>query len=427
LLERLVEVGGHGLSVRRLGGTRAGEIRLTRFIRNQAVSSEEMLRTAALRTSGRCAGRHVLAIQDTTVVRGETKGAGLHLHAMIAVDAADGALLGVVHGEFLLRDKGRRGLKRGLTVDDKQSRRWLTAAQRAAETCAAADRITMIADRESDIYDAFARRPPGVDLLIRAAQDRALEDGGLLFAQADALAELGRRKLELPAGPGRKARTAELAVRVARVRVKRPRNGAHTPGVAKTIEVNLVDVREVGAPAGQAPLHWRLLTTHAILNAEDGWAMAELYRRRWVIEQLFRTLKSEGFDIEGLRLGQDAPRERLVAAALVAAVIAQQLVHARDGAAPHAPQRPAQDAFEADDIPLLEAFCAKLEGKTERQKNPHPRQSLAYAAWVCARLGGWTGYYGKPGPVVMIRGWRQFQDAKAGWTLAALSEAIHNV
>ncbi len=27
--------------------------------------------------------------------------------------------------------------------------------------------------------------------------------------------------------------------------------------------------------------------------------------------------------------------------------------------------------------------------------------SLAHAAWVCARLGGWTGYYGKPGPVVM--------------------------
>jgi hypothetical protein len=61
--------------------------------------------------------------------------------------------------------------------------------------------------------------------------------------------------------------------------------------------------------------------------------------------------------------------------------------------------------FEPDDIPLLEAWCAKLEGKTERQKNPHPKGSLAYAAWVCARLGGWTGYYGKPGPVVMLNGW----------------------
>jgi hypothetical protein len=66
------------------------------------------------------------------------------------------------------------------------------------------------------------------------------------------------------------------------------------------------------------------------------------------------------------------------------------------------------------DVPLLEAFCNKLEGKTERQKNPHPKGSLAYAAWVCARLGGWTGYYGKPGPVVMLQGWLQFQAAKRG-------------
>ncbi|MEG3147984.1 hypothetical protein U1839_25320, partial [Sphingomonas sp. RT2P30] len=52
------------------------------------------------------------------------------------------------------------------------------------------------------------------------------------------------------------------------------------------------------------------------------------------------------------------------------------------------------------------------EGKTERQKNPHPKGSLAYAAWVCARLGGWTGYYGKPGPAVMLNGWLEIQAAK---------------
>jgi len=70
--------------------------------------------------------------------------------------------------------------------------------------------------------------------------------------------------------------------------------------------------------------------------------------------------------------------------------------------------------FPAEDIPLLEAFCASLESKTARQKNPHPKRSLAYAAWVCVRLGGWTGYYGKPGPIVMLEGWLDFQAAKRG-------------
>ncbi|KJS27500.1 MAG: transposase, partial [Hyphomonadaceae bacterium BRH_c29] len=140
------------------------------------------------------------------------------------------------------------------------------------------------------------------------------------------------------------------------------------------------------------------------------WAVVACYRKRWAIEQMFRTLKTQGFDIEGLRIEERQPRDKLITAALIAAVAIQQLVHARDGGP--GPLRPCSDAFEPDDIPLLEAFCAKLEGKTLRQKNPHPKGSLAYAAWVCARLGGWTGYYGKPGPVVMLQGWLEIQAAK---------------
>jgi len=76
--------------------------------------------------------------------------------------------------------------------------------------------------------------------------------------------------------------------------------------------------------------------------------------------------------------------------------------------------RPLTDAFIPHDRPLLEALCRDLEGGTERQKNPHPPGSLAFATWVCARLGGWTGYYGKPGPIVTLRGWTEFQTLKHG-------------
>src|SRR6201999_3651205 len=96
----------------------------------------------------------------------------------------------------------------------------------------------------------------------------------------------------------------------------------------------------------------------------------------------------------------------------IAAVTIQQLVHARDGGP--GPLRPAIDAFDPDDLPLIEAYCAKLQGKTERQKNPHPKGSLAYASWVCARLGGWTGYYGKPGPIVILDGWLYFPTPQNG-------------
>jgi hypothetical protein len=66
---------------------------------------------------------------------------------------------------------------------------------------------------------------------------------------------------------------------------------------------------------------------------------------------------------------------------------------------------------------MIEAICASLEGKTEKQKNPHPKGSLAYVASVCARLGGRTGYYGKPGPVVMLRGFLRLKALHQGWDL----------
>ena len=209
---RLVEDCAHGISVRRLGQHRAGEMRLTRFLHNDAVTVEEMVATAAVRTAERCTGCEVLVIQDTTVARSDG-GGGLYLHVAIAVDAEDGALLGLVHATFLTREHGRRETRTNRPIEDKESQRWLDGAAAAARVCAKARRITMVADRESDIYQAFARRPEGVDLLVRAAQDRALDDGGRLFARLDAQRSAGRMTIEVPAKPGQKARTATLAVR----------------------------------------------------------------------------------------------------------------------------------------------------------------------------------------------------------------------
>jgi hypothetical protein len=62
LHDRLVSSAGHGVRVRRLGGDRAGEIRLSRFLRNAKVMPEEMVSNAAARIGERCADRHVLAI-----------------------------------------------------------------------------------------------------------------------------------------------------------------------------------------------------------------------------------------------------------------------------------------------------------------------------------------------------------------------------
>ena len=409
--DRLLCCAGHGVRVRRLGQDRAGEIRLMRFLRNDKVTPAEMALSAMQRLSPRCADRHVLAIQDTSVVK-SSGGGGLYVHACIAVDADDGAILGLAHARFLKRESGCRALRRSLPTAEKESQRWIDGADAAARACSKARQVTLIADRESDIYAAFAQRPQNADMIVRAAQDRSLDEGPRLFGVVDGLSPFGQTVLDLPAKPGRPARQARLEVRFMRATLKRPRNGVDE-GLPNTLELYLVDVREVDPPAGEN-IHWRLLTTRPVAGLREALEVADFYRRRWAIEQLFRTLKTQGFDIEGLRIEDDVPRSNLVMATLIAAVTVQQLVHARDGADGQGRFRPVTDAFEPGDVVLLEALCASLEGKTQRQKNPHPVASLAYAAWVCARLGGWTGYYGKPGPIVMLEGWFEFMAAKRG-------------
>ena len=126
-------------------------MRITRFLRNSAVTVEEMLAEAGARTAARCVGREVLVIQDTTVVR-STGGGGDYLHAAVALDAADGAILGLVEGCFLRRTSGRKAERRGLPIEEKESFRWLEGAEQAASVCAGARRITV---KESLAYAAW--------------------------------------------------------------------------------------------------------------------------------------------------------------------------------------------------------------------------------------------------------------------------------
>ena len=403
---RLVENSTHGISVRRLGQDRAGELRLTRLLHSDAVTVAEMVASAAARTAERCAGRDVLVIQDTTVLR-STGGGGLYLHVAIAVDAETGALLGLVHARFLSRTAGKRATRIRRPMHAKESQRWLDGAAAAARVGAQARRITVVADREGDIYEAFAQRPQSLDLLVRAAQDRALGDGGRLFGRIDARPAAGQTTIAVPAKPGQKPRTATLAVRFMPVELKRPGNRVRADAPA-SVALWLVDTREVEPPRGSEPLHWRLLTTCAVNTLDEALAVVALYRGRWMIEQLFRTMKTQGFDIEALRTETAPPLRRLVTATLIAAITVQQLLHARGGKT----ERPLSDVVPAGDGALLQALNRSLEGKTARQRNPHPPDSLAYAAWVCGRLGGWTGYYGEPGPIVLLRGWQKFQTAK---------------
>jgi hypothetical protein len=412
------------LVLRQVGGDRAGEISSHRFLDNDRVFAEAIVDGLACRTQEACSGRRVVAVQDTTEVNfagrdrarrglgpaGNGVALGFFIHPLVAVDAEDEAVLGLVDSTIWTRDGAAKPARRQRCFADKESRRWLEGATSAARRLGAAREVIVVGDRESDIYPVFARRPAAVGLIVRVAQNRALASKGLLFD-----APLGARgTLEVPvrARPGQKARDARLRLRAGSVTLARPRHGAE-PEDPPSLTLNVVETVEIAPPKGVKALHWRLYTTLPVDSAADAAEVVRLYRLRWRIEEVFRVLKSDGLKLEDSQVEEAARLFKLAALGLGAAVRILQLTDARDGS-----RRPATDVVDAALIEPIATIGKTLEGKTERQKNHHPKGSLAWLAWITARLGGWNCYYKPPGPKTMATGWKQLAARLEGYLIA---------
>ena len=421
---------------RRVGRTRSGEMSMHNFLSRPEVTPEEILVTAARRSAKACAGRRIVAAQDTTEINfkgrdrvrkglgpaGDGKTPGFFFHAMVAIDADDETLLGVVHAHTWTRSPEKATKRRQRSIENKESMRWLKGTAAAGDALKGAAQLIVLGDREFDIYAQFARVPPGAELIVRAAQDRKLaDDDARLFSAATGWREFGRMNIRVPPHrPGEKERIASAAVKAGQVCIARPRNGADRAD-PPSVTLTLVEVHEVDPPQGQKAIVWRLLTTLQVCGQPDEFAAAQeivqLYRLRWRIEQVFRAMKSDGLCLEETQIHEASRLFKLTAIAFVAAARTIQLVDARDGS-----RRPASDVADEHVIAAAQAIGPTLEGKTERQKNPHPPRSLAWLAWIVARLGGWNCYYKPPGPKTMRIGWTRLAAMADGYAIAVAAQ-----
>jgi hypothetical protein len=435
--------------LRQLGGDRAGTERFRRFLHNDGVTRQIMLSTAADHTARAARGRHVLAIQDTTELNfsghegskrgfgvvGNGRDIGLFLHPVIVVDAGSGdprqvghagGILGLADAFISSRKKAPPGgrkkrepqRKRARPIEAKESGRWIEGLRAADRVLGAAAMVTSVSDCESDIYEKFAApRSPHVHLLVRAEHNRCLSDGAKLFAAMAALPNVAGRQIDIPAKSGQPARKAQTRVSYQEVEFVRPIWGHDIKRLPPKVKLHAVRIEEVDPPEGVKPVLWLLLTTHEVASLEDALRIVGWYRARWTIEQVFRTMKTQGFAIEDSQIETPEVMAKLAIAVLIAALRTMQLVHARSGTT----GQKLSDAMDAAAAPLVEALTAKLQGKTEKLKNPHPKNTLARFAWVAGRLGGWDGYEGhgyKPaGPKTIALGLTRFDAIRVGWEM----------
>ncbi len=444
LLEAMVQKKSAVLN--QLADTRAEVVGASRFLANRSVTEVAFIEASAQRCHQAVKGKHVLAIQDTSEFNyqahrgklseadpalgpvGHDPGIGFFLHPVLVLDRDDGFPLGIAHTQVWNRawDKGSKVQRQyqALAIEQKESYRWIESSAKAQQALTEAASVTHVTDREGDIYELLAQpRDEKTELLVRSAQSRCLSDQEQrLFEHLASLPCAGTYRFTIGAGQKkRQCREAQMEVRFDQVKLARPGKlkGTDYPAF---VELFVIEARECAetVPDGESPVLWRLFTTHEVTSLSQALRIIEWYAWRWRIEELFRTLKKQGLDVESSQLENGQGLRKLALMALNAALIIMQLVGDRDGQA----GQPGTVAFSDSELDCLARVGKTYEGKTLKQQNPFAPRTLAWVAWIIARLGGWKGYRqaGPAGPITMKRGLERFSRLFEGWVLHKMTE-----
>ena len=367
-----------------------------------------------------------LLIEDTTSIvpaSGNAKGLGpvdndglttgfwLHstLAARIEFAAADGdenavEIIGLLaHRQE--QKKPRRESKESRLSRPRESERWATALA-PLRPSRSAKRI-YVADRESDIWEVLEKcRNTGISSVIRVAQDRALaDDAGHVRAAVVAMPLGDTRTVELPRSQGKPGRSAKLELRYGKLELSSPYRPGQPAG-SKRLPVHFVQVREVDVPEGIEPVEWLLMSDLPIDSPGDGWRIVAIYKRRWLIEEFHKGLKSGA----GIEQSQLSTAGKLMAWCAVLSVVTTWMLRQKLKCA--MPDQPPLTPADAD-----KELIALLEKRRGKPEGGWTARSLTHAI---ARAGGFLGRKsdGNPGWQTLWRGWTRIQHQLIGYRLA---------
>lgn len=413
------------ISLKKLGEDRAKEVAFGRALSNEKVEHSIMSKALAAQTNKNCINvPHILVPQDTVettyptqpikkesfgyTTHKETK--GIFTQGAVAINASNSEVLGVAaimswsRGDY---DEASNNNKDS-AIEEKESSKWQACAESAKEQLSNPDMITFIGDRESDIVEYFMKViDERTHIISRARSDRMLATEEKISERLVRLVESYKKIILLPVTRERKKeREAEFEIKFCQVQIL-AKDGET---VIKMYCVQALEIGEV--PAGEERVSWVLLTSHPVRTLKKALRILKWYSWRWIVEEIHRVMKKQGIAIESSQLETVRSLLNLSVICYATAVKIMLLVKARDGS-----EQDARHYFRKSELRLLEILNIKLSGKTEKQQNPHKKNTIGWVAWVIARLGSWHCYGKKPGPITMSNGYREFQSLYKGYSL----------
>lgn len=355
-------------------------------------------------------------------------------HFSLLVGIAEGPVVHGLVGDAYFAVANQTWERRGLTIDDADSHggqalgtgseRWIEAVKFAHDSATPGAPLVHVMDREADDYPLlWMIQETGDQFVVRSSQNRRTEEvpGNLagvmnlrpfVVERHVPLSRRGARRPpdELKRHPPRDSRIAKLSIRYGSVTVLRP--GPVHPGIAPDLQLNVVDVVELAPPEGETPVRWRLLTTLPVATAADAERVVDIYRKRWLIEEFFKALKT-GCALEERQAESVEALLNTLALLLPVAVRLLQ-IRAAGRTAPDAPADGLLDAFE------LEALRV-LAPKAKMGRRPTNREIMAAIAVV----GGHLKSNGQPGWQVLGRGLQHLLIFAAGLRAAREHDGDH--
>jgi len=376
---------------------------------------------------------HILCISDTTEINlqthskrvkssslgvvGNNADIGFFIHPTLLLGADNGACVGFSSIQLWTRafdklDKYQRDYG-SLSVEEKESYKWIRSMQDSRAQLSEASMLTMISDREGDMYEVFNQiSDVRTHVLVRACRNRKLHQSEQkLYEVLQQSPIQGNIQLKIASSQLEQTtyRTVDLTVKFTKVQLQKP---TRVKEGKEWIEVYAIEVKEIGTVKGVEPICWRLLTTHQVDSLEKAMQIVGYYKQRWWIEQLFRTLKKQGLKLEDTQLEDGEAIQKLSVYAMVTALKIMQLVKARNDNGVKITA-----VFDQSEQQCLKEILPKLNGKTLKQQNPYQPSQLAWATWIVARLGGWDGFASQrpPGVITIHKGLEKFYHIFEAW------------
>lgn len=359
----------------------------------------------------------VLVVQDTTSLDFSTHrhtdglgpittskySIGLLMHTSMAVSVT-GIPLGILDLDIWARDpaeRGKRHQRRQLPIEEKESFKWIKAADLSLSDVPGGTQFVMVADREADVYEFLHHATQkGHHVLVRAIRNRRVAgEYSHFFEQVGHAPVIGKYEVQVPRDSSRQIlpRKARLTISFCQVTLCPPKNGLDRP--KENLTVWAVEAKEENPPQGIKPIEWTLLTTMPVTNLEEAIEKIKWYRCRWRIERFHFTLKS-GCRIEDLQLETS---DRLANAIATYSVIAWRLTWLTYQAREQ-PNIPCTAVVTTDEWEIL--WC--LENR--RSKPPKKEPTLKEVVYLLGRLGGYIGPKdGNPGVKTLWIGYCELQ------------------